>query len=942
MADDDKSRKPEVTKGGPLPEVENFAPEAPDGNREADAEDGSLTKMEMELQAAEKPEQKAQNPAAPERLAPGAGAGAAGADATAGPKDAPVNRTDPEAVLKDDSTTGALLLYAFYRAAKALAGSKKDSTETLSAARQNIEESVAYYTGNKVKDIQLMPEENGMKVAVDGSGRPVWAAMKTAEQGERKLIFDWRPDGGLTINVVGQSGFEGRIASREKIEIAEGGKSLKSSDGTWLATSANGNIAKWEGELSLKPGKSALSWTPTFGERESPLSASPEHKIQDKAADALVTTVLDGMSQSKEAQLNFTFRERAQLKDLYQGLMKGSLPAVETALKNLCQSTPSDARRAQLLNYFIDNAGLKGMMEVQQTERGTRLVCDDSKGNLLGLSGVPDEASYAQRAEDGKKLPVHDAFLELVRSERAGRSLVAERAQAIADGKLPDYQKSETARNNLSGWAQSHEDLAPPERAILQDLERRFASGDLDGFKQLIQTYDQKPHEIEPVLKAFVTDMKRFSKDFDGTFTGVDNVARPYGYFTFGDGKNKISLTTECGTSAHVIADGEPGMRRSAAKIGSDLALQIVKETAAQEKTAIPEARQPMTGLTNSDGLWSPNYIDALPKDVLAELEKRISSEYNLGGHEQMRDFAIRAGQTVNSWERTHQALLTRQEDEKKALSSMEAAKQDYLKVRDQVLKSIGLDKLPEDMSIDQLQSSSTWLIKYLNSKEAKSADIADIREKAKAVEDYQLARQNQMRSEQALAQARQELKDVTHDFLQETAAHKFPDGLKGKDIAVIPGTFKEYLAHPDASASGVKDREQKLRVVEAYLKAEADSQKMNREKFEPASKKYQEIRDEVLTRLGADKIPSGMTSAGLRESATMVRDFLASQGKALGIQDLERQLATTDKLIASQSAYEKAQGKVNELFESRRKQFETLANEKAKEMGLPEVKLEI
>ncbi len=404
---------------------------------------------------------------------------------------------------------------------------------------------------------------------------------------------------------------------------------------------------------------------------------------------------------------------------------------------------------------------------------------------------------------------------------------------------------------------------------------RRFTSGDIDGFKRVIQNYDQKPQEIEPLLKAFVSDMKRFSKDFDGSFTAVKNVAREYGYFTFGDGKNQIGISTEQGTPSHVVADGEPGLRRSATKIGGDLAARVVRDTVATQLEPVEEVRQPMTGVTNSDGLWSPNYIDALPKDVLVELQKRIANEYSLGGHDQMRDFAIRAGQTVSSWERTHQALQARQELEERSHSAMDQAKQDFLSVRDEVLKKIGLDKLPENMTLDSLQSSSTALVTYLNSKEAKAAGIADTRAKAKVVEEFQVARHNANAAEKSRNTAYWLFAGVTSEFLAETGNHAFPDGLTGKDITASPQTLKEYLSHPDAAKSGVKDIQKKLQAIEECQKMEADAQKAITEKFEPALKRYHEIRDEVLTRLGADKIPSGITSSGLKYSAEMVRDLL-------------------------------------------------------------------
>ncbi|MBA3994889.1 MAG: hypothetical protein C0469_15320 [Cyanobacteria bacterium DS2.3.42] len=955
MADDDKTRRPDATKG-PTPEERARAGsenEDWENDEPQDDEDGSLTKMEMELQAADgiKEAEEADDPAGdgdqepkpqpveqPVPVKPVV----VGADAPPRPNDAAPAKTPTEQGLKDDTITGALLLYALYRAARAVGSKDSSGADTLSAVGKKIKDKVTFYTGNTVKDVKLLPEENGMKVAVDGSGRPVWASMKTPDKGEKTLIFDWRADGGMTIHFEGPSGFEGRIASREKIEIAEGGKSLKSSDGAWMATSANGSIEKWEGELALKPGKSSLSWQPVFGERDNPLAPSAEQKIQNAASESLVTTALDGMTLSKDAALNFTFRERAQLRELYQGLMKGSLPSMEKALKDMCLSTKSEPRMAQMLNHFIDNAGLRGQLAVQQSDRGTRLVFDDAKGNLLAISGIADEASYAQRAEDGKKIPSHEAFLDLVRGERAARALMSERAQAESEGKLAEYQKGEWARKTITATAEKHYDLAPPQREVLKDLERRFVSGDMEGFNQLIQSYDKKPHEIEPILKAFVADMKRFSKDFDGSFTSVKNIAREYGYFVFGDAKNKIGISTEQGTPAYTVSDGDPGLRRSTLKIGGDLSTRLVQDTAAMKLEVVADVRQPMTGMTNSDGLWSPNYIDALPRDVLADLEKRINSEYALGGHEQMRDFAIRAGQTVGSWERTQQALLTRQADEERTQSAMEQSKQEFLKIRDEVLKSIGLDKLPAKMSLDQLQSSSTGLIAFLNSKEAKSADIADTRAKAKAVEDYQVARHNQNSAQEALKNAWQDLNVIGRDFLAETVQHTFPDGLTGQEIARDAKLLKEYLSHPDAATSGVKDVQQKLAVVEAYQKAQDNATKAMTERFEPARKRYEEIRDEVLTRLGADKIPSGMDSTGLRTSAQTVRDFLQTQGGALGIKDLERKIAAAEQVIATQSAYETARGRVNELFESRRQQFEKLANEMARDMGLPPVKLEI
>ncbi|PZM78331.1 MAG: hypothetical protein DKT66_24180 [Candidatus Melainabacteria bacterium] len=940
MADDDHIKRPESTKGKRLPEEEDFAPPQPGDDELEDDEDGSLTKMEMELQ---EDMAAAEDPPEDDGDKPQAGQAKPGNDkaaAPAKPGDAATDRSVAEKGLEDDTVTGALLLYALYRAAQSL-GKGNSNSDALSGSLQKIKDTVAFYTGNKSEGVKLLPEENGMRVAVDKEGRPVWASITDAKNGDKSLIFDWRKDGGLSINIEGPSGFEGRIASRGKIEIAEGGKSLKSSDGTWLATSNDGNVDQWIGELELKPGKSRLEWNATIPERSHPLSQTPERKAQSAIVDSKFTAALDGMTMSKDAAENFTFRERAQLRDLYQGLMKGSLPDMEKALKNICQSSQSESRTAQVLNYFIDSAGLKGKMEVQQKTH-TRLVFSDGSGNLLGISGAPGEASYAQRGEDGSKIPTNDPFLELVRSERAARSLAVERAEALAKGNLAEFEKADLARRSLAGAAARHFELAAPQRAMLHDLSAAFSAGDMEGVKRMIQTFDSKPNELEPIVKAFSQDMKRFSKDFDGSFTIVKGVDRQYAIFTFGDSKNQIAITTEQGSKPHVVSDNEPGLRRSAAQIGTDLAGKVVKDAVAMQLELVPEVRTPMTGTTNSHGLWSPDYIDSLPKDTLNELQNRISSEYGLGGHEQMRDFAIRAGQTVSNWERTQKATFERQVEEERTQSNMERAKESFIKVRDEVLKAIGLDKLPEAMTLDHLQTSSSSLIDFLGSAEAKAAGITATRNKVKAVQEFQVARHQEGDLVEKLATARIRYDSMVEDFLKETRGHQFPDGLTAKQITVDPPMLKEYFSHPDATTSGITDLQTKRQIIDDYLQARVDENKYRNDVYEPAKKQYHEIRDEILTRLGADKIPSGMTSTALKASAETVRDLLKMQGKELGIKDLEVKLATTERMIEAQQKFESARAKVNEIFETRKFQFERLANEMARDMGLPPVKLEV
>lgn len=862
-------------------------------------------------------------------------------DAPEKPKDN-AKETASESGLKDDTLTTALLLYAMYAAAKGLG--KGDAPKELDGAVEKIKDTVSLYTGKKPEKLTVMPEENGMRVAVDQSGRPVWATVKNGADPNQNLIFDWRQDGGLSITLDGPKGFEGRISSRGKIELSKDNKSVVSADNHWITTYPDGSVAKWQGKLNFKPGAKSFNWAAgNSNERSEPLKYTTEHQADNRKADGLITESLERMTSGAVVENAFTSRERAQMKALYGSLMNGDLPAMEAALQDINQKTKSEIRVNQILGHFIAETGLKNSLSISWTSGGASLAFKEGEGNRLVISGNSTQKSFSHADVNTPKLPAHDTFIDLVRSERVARRELSEKQSLAANGRSEEIAKADTAKRTLLNQSANRGELADPQKNVLRELESRFLRGDINGLKRVIQSYDGKPSELAPILKAFGADMGRYTKDFESNYTVSGNDVK-VGTLTLGDANSKIVISTEAGAPAFAASDSQPELRRSANELGADLSRNIIRDAIKVQLVEVPEdPRTPMTGLRDSRGVWHPNYLDALSPEARAQLEERISRQYFLGGHDEMVEFAMRAGRRESEWKQTDEKYRAGLSEEMQAFYDLERASDAFRKTRDATLKAIGLDQLPQRTTIADLQMSTSALVGFLKSDQAKAVKIADTAEKVKILEDYQIARQTYFNSGRTLDTKYEAFEKIKDDFFSELSNNApLPAGMTKQQVMNVPVIMKEYLQNIDTTLSGIKNSQEKIKIIDDYLAAQAELQSVTKSLLEPAEKKYFTVRDEVLTKLGADKVPSGMTDVAIKENAEILREFLKLQGKALGLDNLAEKIQSTETFIANQKRHADASLKNNALFEERRRQLETVTNDLAKAIGLPPIKLEI
>ncbi|HEY9788178.1 MAG TPA: hypothetical protein V6D17_22510 [Candidatus Obscuribacterales bacterium] len=852
----------------------------------------------------------------------------------------PENRDTNEGGLQSTGVQEALLLYALYKAAKGL--TPREGGFSFPRAVEKIRDNVRYYTGKDLPYARLLPAENGMRLAVDKFDRPVWAEVSKGPNAGEKVIFNWEADGRLAINFENKNGFGGRITSSGKIEMSPDKQSLSSADKSWVVTFPDGTVTKWHGDLKLQPGKSTFQWAPQFAERPLPLTKAPDHGDRQKQLESLLRRAVDGMTESAEAKRAFTFGERQHLKSMYEGIMEGSLPKLESAFRTMCKDVESPARRRQIIDHLARNSGLSGKLSVKDDKGSPHLVFEDPSGTVLAVpANEREKASAYQSGEKKVTVAPADAMLDLVRQERAQRPAIVAALEADKE-QAQELQNTRLARDLILQSLDGNFTLSQRQKTTLKELESAFLHGDLERFRHTIQRFDADPESLKPILEEFTRQMKTVNPKFEAFYSLSDHSGKNIGRFHLGDSHNFLSVGTDSGSPAIVAADAQGDRRRLPSNMFNDIAGDIVKIARTQlPPAAEPIPHTPMTGIYDNTGLWHHDYFAGLNDAQRKELQDRLAREYAMGTDDSMRRFTERMGQLVSGWEKTHKEMAARLSWESRAANNLEATEQAYNAVRDEVVKKLGLDRLPPDTPLEHLQQYRASMLKFLESPNARAAGVTDIEDKIKAVEELNHASVKLNDAHKTLNALYPQFEAVRNEVLEAARSQQLPGGLTYDDLHYDNKVIQQFLEHPDA-ANMLPDAAEKAKAVAQYLEAEESHSKLLLENYEPARKRYEEVRDSVLKTLGADKIPAGMTEVGLKNRAALMEEFLVKHGKEAGIDNLQRKLAVVRDVLAKEKQYDHARANTDALLEERRAAIEKVVNQTAKELGLPSFQVEI
>lgn len=845
---------------------------------------------------------------------------------------------DDDQGLRPAGPEEALLLYALYRAAR---HAMRPGTEPSSAgiifndAIRKVKDAVRYYTGQVPPYARLLPPENEMRLALDKQDRPVWAEISEGKNAGQRIIFDWQADGRLSVDFENRDGFKGRIESRGKIEISGDKLSMKSTDGTWVVTYPDGTVKQWQGELTLKPGASSFEWKPGFGERDHPLQVVNEHLDRSRQDAAMRVRALEHMTLSPEAQRAFTFREREHLKGMYGALMDGDANRLSRAFAEMCNEVTSPARRRQLMNHFAEASGLGSKLAFTEDAEGPRLRYTSPWRQELEINAKKGGTLTANVLSVlSKPVPPVDVMLDLVRDERAAREKVVAGLDARAQGKEKELAQTELAKALVLDGIKWKSRLSPSEKEALFEMERAFLDGDMKRFSRVIERYDTTPGALEKVMEEFTRDMKGILPGFEGQYEVASNAGRERGTYTLGNGEGTVRITTERGSMPVTIHDARLAEPRRTEVIFSELSSELVekaKSSLPPEAQFVPRPR--MTGYPDANGMFIPDYMRVLDENQRRELREKMAREYSLGNPNHMQAFVDRAGQALSGWQASHDELSRRLTVEERAKAELDRARQAHAEVKDAVLRHIGLTFIPADKTITQLQTSSTAVAQFLQSEEAKKAGIENIAEKVQTVDDYQEARSKHYEAWTERENAAARYVSTETEVLDALKGRTLPDGLTIEQLKGNADLLKQYLNHADATRAGITDLAEKIKTVEAHMQADQELERIRTEVFEPAEKRFETVRNEVLSRLGADKLPSGMTDVDLKTSAAMLERFLRTEGASWRIRGLEEKLAILEDYQEKQKTYDEAKAKTDEIVDQRRKSLEAASNELAKDV---------